>query len=409
MKSESQRHENERFCSLNYGGSSAKRIVLIGWHILLFLVFTVGCQSGIYRAKHLPAEYRATSVVHQSTIQWGNLSSSGGSNSRISPGDLLEIAISSGLNSEEPTPVLARVSDNGKVELPAIGIIPVSDLELSEASRNIQEISIQRGIYLHPNVTVNIKTKITNQITVLGKVANPGVHEIPRGGCDLISALGAAGGLAEEASTSIEIIRHTSNNTFAENGSSGPVQKDESENLDESSAQLANYSHLNDSKAQDPNRITVNSFAQTTQSERIDLASTKSISSNNNHLNDQDVVIVHEREKRFIHVAGLVKKPGQFELPVDQNVRLLDAIALAGGLNSLVADKVLVIRPRDNELQPLVIKASLKTAKLDGRENIRLSAGDSIQIEQTPTTIVVDTFSKVFRIAMGVSGNVTSF
>jgi polysaccharide export outer membrane protein len=189
----------------------------------------------------------------------------------------------------------------------------------------------------------------------------------------------------------------------------GPVQKDESENFGESGVQLANYSHLSDSNVQDPNSIAVNSIAQTTQSERIDLASTKLKKSNNYHLNDRDVVIVHEREKRLIQVAGLVKKPGQFELPVDQNVRLLDAIALAGGLSSLVADKVLVIRPRDNKLQPLVIKASLKTAKLDGRENIRLSAGDSIQIEQTPVTIVVDTFSKVFRIAMGVSGNVTSF
>lgn len=122
-------------------------------------------------------------------------------------------------------------------------------------------------------------------------------------------------------------------------------------------------------------------------------------------LNDRDVVRVVPRKNEMIHVSGLVRSPGQFELPKEQDIHMLDAIAMAGGRSSPVADKVLVIRRVENRPQPLVIQASLAKAKQNGLENLRLTAGDTITIEQTPVTTVVDAVGKFFRLSFGIASN----
>ena len=43
------------------------------------------------------------------------------------------------------------------------------------------------------------------------------------------------------------------------------------------------------------------------------------------------MVMVEKRDPLPVHVIGLVAKPGQITLPANQDLHLLDAIALAGG------------------------------------------------------------------------------
>jgi hypothetical protein len=56
-----------------------------------------------------------------------------------------------------------------------------------------------------------------------------------------------------------------------------------------------------------------------------------------------------------------------------------------------------------------VIQVSISRAKRDGDENLRLAAGDMVSVEITPTTMAVDTVSKFFRVALGVTGSVAAF
>jgi polysaccharide export outer membrane protein len=119
--------------------------------------------------------------------------------------------------------------------------------------------------------------------------------------------------------------------------------------------------------------------------------------------------MVMPQEKQVIHVTGLVAKPNQFELPRNKDIRVLDALAMAGGTNSPVADKVFVIRQVPNEAQPAVIKVSIRAAKRHGDENLLLAAGDLVSVESTPATMTVDTLTKFFRVAFGVSGNMAAF
>ena len=62
------------------------------------------------------------------------------------------------------------------------------------------------------------------------------------------------------------------------------------------------------------------------------------------NLRDGDVVNVAKRKLPPIYVIGLVTKPGEFPYPPSQEIRVTDALALAGGVSNAFAEDVLVIR-----------------------------------------------------------------
>jgi len=361
--------------------------------ISVALALSVGCQSSNFRARNLPSEFRVAASQKGNDLNLARLSSSGSGYSLLAAGDLLEVSVATGREDEKIVPMVVRVANDGTVTVPLIGPVPVAGMEEFDAAQSITSLAIQRGIYLRPVVTVDIKTKAMNRITVLGAVENPGVHKIPRGSSDVVTALAAAGGLTEEAGVELEIMRQASSPTFlaANDGTS------KSENV-----QLAAYQSLQSGS----NSISSPSVPQLT---RINLADARLPGQVESGLGDRDVVMVPDRKKEVFHVTGLVKKPGQFEVPIDQDVHLLDAISMAGGLNSPVADKVFVIRRLEGRPEPIVIQASIAEAKHNGAENIRLAAGDTITIEQTPATAVVDTLSKLIRFSVGLSSRTTFF
>ncbi len=97
-----------------------------------------------------------------------------------------------------------------------------------------------------------------------------------------------------------------------------------------------------------------------------------------------------------------MNKPDIYDFPVGKDVRLLDAIAMAGGESSLVADKVIVIRRRPEEAEPAVVKVSLSDAKLNGSDaNMLLEPGDTVSVEQTPQTVMLETLRMIGFNATG--------
>ena len=99
--------------------------------------------------------------------------------------------------------------------------------------------------------------------------------------------------------------------------------------------------------------------------------------------------MVMPKPKQSLSVIGLVRKPDSYEYPTDETLRVLDAVALAGGLSLNVADKVHVIRNIPDRHDPVVIELSFKRAKTDGDENMILQPGDTVIVEETPTTVVI--------------------
>jgi polysaccharide biosynthesis/export protein len=344
-----------------------------------------GCQTETIRARKLPAEWRAKAASGNRAIDYSRVATTGVSDSLIGGSDLLEITVTNGREEELNNQFLVRVSNEGIADVPVIGPVRVAGLEEFDAGRQISQQAIQRGIYLHPTVTVEIKKKAMNRITVIGAVTEPGIIELPRNNSDILSAVAAAKGVTEEAGTEVEVIRQPSVG-YAQNaaGQIVPGQAD-------STVQLASHQE----KARPAS-------AMAPQSVRIDLASREG-PTGGFQLQDRDVVRVMPRKVDRLFVTGLVKQPGQFVLPLEQDVHLLDAISMAGGTSSVVADKVFVIRRVDDRAEPLVIRASISEAKRNGLENLRLAAGDTVSVEQTPATAIVDTIEKFFRFSYGVA------
>jgi polysaccharide export outer membrane protein len=110
--------------------------------------------------------------------------------------------------------------------------------------------------------------------------------------------------------------------------------------------------------------------------------------------------MVREQPPRFVHVIGLVQKPNRFELPAGENIRILDAIAMAQGLKISLADRAYVIRQVPGAAEPVVIEVSIRNAKTTPGDNILLSDGDVVSVEETPLTFVFGTLKNVVRIGL---------
>lgn len=342
-----------------------------------------GCRSAHYRAASLPPEMQAAAAEGAPNVSLARMSRMVGGSSKLAVGDLLHVTTLSGLEEEAPSKP-ARIGDDGAINVPLVGMVRVVWLDEQQAAEVVRVAAIDRGIFVNPQVTVRVAERAVNYITVLGAVAEPGTHEIPRNSSNLVAAIAAAGGFTEEAGTEVEVLRQPQS-VLANRESTGG----------ESDIQQASF---NAPALQSPSART----------ERIDLAM-KDSRPIDFGVGDQDVVMVHPAKKRVIHVAGLVRRPDQFEMPRDQDLRVLDAIAMAGGMSSPVADKVFVIRRPADEVEPRVIQLSLAQAKVSGAENLRLAPGDLVSVEATASTHVVDTLSQVFRVTAGVGGNLLSF
>lgn len=363
----------------------------------LSVLLVPGCNSQAIRAPQLPAKYQAAARDRSSVMDLSRISSPGVSDSLIGPRDLLKITLASGRNGEKPEPAMIRVATDGTVDVPLVGLTRVSGMEAYEASQAIARAAVDRGIYVHPYVTVEMAAKAVKRITVLGAVKTPGVHELPYNNSDLVTALAAAGGLTEEAGTEVEIIRQ---HVFG--SADGEMQYPSTGGQD---ARLASYKS---NPATEPLQQPSTGSGQP-QVLRLDLSENHLGPLTDTRLDDRDIVKVIPRKDDVIFVTGLVNTPGQYEMPLSRDVHLLDAIAMAGGPSSPVAEKVIVIRRVSDRSEPVLIGASLSKAKRNGLENIRIAPGDTVSLEQTPATVIVDTLRGIFRVSIGLAGRATVF
>lgn len=360
-------------------------------HLSIAVFACVGCRTADYSARNLPLTLQAPPTVRSANVNLEQMAGEGVNTSEICAGDLVSVTMVSGNSDEKVTPIPARVAQDGTVMVPLVGPVTIGGVEPTTAEQRIATTAIERGIYRQPYVTLTIMERAVNRVTVLGAVAKPGVVELPRGSCDLASALAAAGGTSSSAGTKVEILHRAGS----------PVAAADPANRPGDGANPVKLASFNEA-AQPP----VGANPEVTH---IDLAQAGPAESGARKLQDRDVVNVLAEEKRLIHVTGLVQKPNQFELSRDKEYRVLDAIAMAGGTESVVADKVYVIRQLPNMASPVVIKVSIARAKRDGEENVRLAEGDLVSVESTPATMAFDTVSKFFRVAFGLSGSMAMF
>ncbi|HEY0308571.1 MAG TPA: polysaccharide biosynthesis/export family protein [Acidobacteriaceae bacterium] len=120
----------------------------------------------------------------------------------LEQGDLLNFHI---YGSGDYIPVV-RVSADGTILLPLIGLVPVRGLSVQQAETKVAEALVAAGMYKNPQVNIQVMETPNHLINVLGEVRNPSLISaaINR---HLLDALNAAGGMAPSASHTITILR----------------------------------------------------------------------------------------------------------------------------------------------------------------------------------------------------------
>lgn len=348
--------------------------------LILCVVFASGCHNSMYQSSSLPPEFQAPRFASLNGVDLSRLSHSLADSELLYPGDLVSVTLSTGLETVEPIAWKGRLAEDGSANIPLVGPVMLAGLTLTDAELAVRNESIQRGKFINPNVTVQIDTRRSYTVTVVGAVQEPGTYKIPVTSCHVLAALSQAKGLTQDADTVIEIRHPPMNPSLAGNNPNAP----------ESNTDLVGFRRGQIAPAQQAAGMPMRTV-------RIDLQQATAMGNADVHLEDGSTVMVMPRPKRFIHVMGLVRKPDQFEMPQDHELRLLDAISLANGRTLEVADKVRIIRTIPTRPEPIVIDASIGEAKRNTASNIRLAPGDVVSVEETPVTFVVGTIRDFVR------------
>lgn len=107
----------------------------------------------------------------------------------IAPGDVISVRV---WNQEANSADHVRVREDGKISLPFLSDVEVAGEEPAVVARRL-EVKLKAYI-MNPVVTVVVHERRPLRVSVLGKVARPGVYDLDHGS-GIILALAAAGGL----------------------------------------------------------------------------------------------------------------------------------------------------------------------------------------------------------------------
>lgn len=209
----------------------------------------------------------------------GGANPSGAEEYRIGAEDLLEITV---FESSELNRTL-RVSASGEITLPLVGPVRTAGLT-PQALESVLEELLRHTYLKDPHVGVFVREMQSHPVSVFGAVKKPGVYQI-RGEKTVVEVLALAEGLAEDAGDTVLIERGGGVNT-------GPP------------------------------------------GETVEVNLKSLLTSSDPHANERvrpgDIVKV--TRAGIVYVVGEVRKPGGFLLRTNENISVLQALALAEGL-----------------------------------------------------------------------------
>ncbi len=236
----------------------------------------------------------------------------------LGPGDEISVQV---LDLAEIPDHPFRIDAAGDLNLPLIGSIQAAGLT---AARLRAAVAARLLPYLlHPSVTLAVVQFREQPFTVVGAVTSSGIKQI-RGGKTLLDALSDAGGLRADAGAYLTITRPET---------SGPIPLQTARFDPDSHVYVAEVDIRSLLRAQNP-------------AENVPLCA-------------HDVVTVPAAA--MVYVLGEVSHPGEYEVKQSRTLRVLDAMALAGGARpnaSASRARVLRARPGTTDRTEIVLNLS---------------------------------------------------
>lgn len=243
---------------------------------------------------------------------------------RVGPDDLLEISVFEAPDLNRTV----RVSGGGEILLPLLGNVRAVGLTQSGLASVLEEL-LRRSYMKDPHVGVSLKEMQSHPVSVFGAVAKPGVYQI-RGAKTLVEVLSMAQGLAPDAGDKVIVERQGSEQAAQTPSAAAGAQDGAASNArDQTSGTQVSAG------ANPPGDSAVEIHLK----ELMDSGDPRQ----NVLVYPGDVVKVSRAD--VVYVVGEVRKPGGFQLNTNENISVLQALALAEGLTrTSAANRSRVIR-----------------------------------------------------------------
>lgn len=190
--------------------------------------------------------------------------------------------------------VEARISENGQINVPLIGVVTVGGLSVPQAQQRIEKMLRDGGFVLKPQVTIQTVQIRSSQISILGQVGKPGRFPIETVGSKVSEMIAAAGGVLPGGADVVTLVGSRDGN---------PVKLD----ID---------------------------LPAILQAGRADL----DVSVENG-----DIVYVDRAPTAYIY--GEVQRPGQLRL--ERGMTLMQALAASGGLTARGTERGIRVNRKD--------------------------------------------------------------
>ena len=279
---------------------------------------------------------------------------------KIGPEDLIEISVfeEEKLNKKE-----VRVSSQGNISLPLIGILRVKDLTADALEKEIRDLLAEK-YFQDPHVSVFIKEYRNQQISVMGAVEKPGVYDV-KGQKTILEMLGMAGGLK---------------------GTMAGVRAGELLFL----IRPAKLEEENSDKKEDSEEHASNTFVI-----KLEDLLVKGDLTLNLPLTHGDVINIPFSGKIF--VGGWVKSPGGFYLE-GKKLTVSQAIAMAGGLKfEAKGSETKIYRYSEKDTEREVVSVNVYAIQNGKNEDPYLKENDIIFVPRSDMKTFLTGFRDTLR------------
>ena len=151
----------------------------------------------------LTANNQEAADLERLTLLWQKRTHEGAaSDYPIGPGDVLEIAVPA---MEELSNRTVRVSGEGTISLPFIGVVRASGLTEEELRAEIRR-RLEVDYMYNPQVNLFVREYRSRQVAVIGAVGKPGLYSLASETDTLLDMISLAGGMKEEAAPRLHFI-----------------------------------------------------------------------------------------------------------------------------------------------------------------------------------------------------------
>lgn len=280
---------------------------------------------------------------------------------RVVPGDLLEFRGAGGFMVTEPgvsttTDVIqARVQTDGTVSLPLIGPLLVAGKGMP--GKMMTEIENAVANALHPKylaerpaIVVRVVEPARVKVAVHGAVEKPGVVELAANELSLFSALDAAGGIIKASNLRVgaRLIRVRRPGDDLEKAVVLPVK-----GLNVPFADLS--------------------------------------------LRGGETIEVARWNPDLFTVVGLVTKPGAYEYIPGGSINLMQALAMAGGVDRVAAPPYATVFRKNADGKIVAVSFEIMGNGLAQASDVEIRPGDVVAVEHTTGTWTRSLIAAVFR------------